>query len=133
MQAWLIISQNLYCFALSQQDIAYCRILQGPIIFKIIFQSFFSSCLCAFHQFIDVCAAHCDRQKAYGRQYGETSPDIVRHYKALISLFCSKVLQSSSGFVGRSIYSLCCALFSIFIFQNLFKYTEGNGWLCSSS
>ena len=44
-----------------------------------------------FHQSLDICTADCDRKKSYCGQYGETSADIIRHYKTLITLFGCEV------------------------------------------
>ena len=127
VKAWLIVCQNFDRLSFSQQDITDCGILKRSVLSKIILQSFFSSCCCTFHQLLDIRTAYCDRKQTNCCQYRKTSANIIRYYKCLVSLFCCKVLQCTFCFVSCCVNSLCCFFFSVFLFQNLFKYTEGNG------
>ena len=65
VKARLVICQHFHCLSLTEQDIPDCCILHRIILCKIIFQSCFSSCCRAFHQFIDISAAHSDRKQSY--------------------------------------------------------------------
>ena len=133
VKAWLIVCQNFDRLSFSKQNVTDRSILKCSVLCEIILQSFFSSCCCTFHEFLDISTTYCDRKQTNCCQYRETSSYIIRYYKCLVSLFCCKVLQCTFCFVSCCINSLCCFFFSVFLFQNLFKYTEGNGRLSCCS
>ena len=130
MYARLIVCKNFNGFALTQKDIAQCCIFERIVFCKICFHRLFSSCLSAFHQLVDVCAADSDWQKAYCGQYRETSSYIIRHYKGLIAFFCRQILKRSPCLIRSRINTLGSLCLSIFLFQHFLEYTESDCRFC---
>src|SRR5699024_9899817 len=119
--------------ALTEKDISYRCIFHCIVVSEIILDRSLSSCCCAFHQLVNVSAAHSDRKQSYCCQYGETSSYIVRYYERLITFFCSEILESSLSPVCGRIDSLCSFLFSIFLLQDFLEHTERDRRFCCGS
>src|SRR5699024_7341294 len=119
--------------ALAEQDVADRRILHCIVLCKIILKCSLSSRCSTFHQLVDVSSAYSDRKQTYCCEHGETSSHVIRHNESLITFLCSQILKSSLRTVCRCIDSLCSLFFTVFLLQNLFKYTEGDRRLCCRS
>src|SRR5699024_4118125 len=124
VETWLIVCKYFHCFSFCVKNISNCCILKCIVFLKWKLQRCLSSGCCSFHKLCNVSSACCDRQKSYRCQNRETSSHIIRNYKGLISFFCSKIFQCSSCLVCRSVDTLCCFLFSVFLFQHLFENAE---------
>src|SRR5699024_3798740 len=119
VETWLIVCKYFHCFSFCVKNISNCCILKCIVFLKWKLQCCLSSGCCSFHKLCNVSSACCDRQKSYRCQNRETSSHIIRNYKGLISFFCSKIFQCSSCLVCRSVDTLCCFLFPVFLFQHL--------------
>ena len=133
MKTWLIVCQNLYCFALLMKNVADHCVFHSVILLKRSIQCQLTATCCTFHQLGNISTADCNRQKTYSSQNGETASYIIRYYKSLIAFLVSYVFQSSSCFISGCIDSLCSLGFAVFLLQHFLKYAECDRRLrCSS-
>ena len=130
VQARLVVCQNLNGLALAQKDISHCRIFHGVVVLECILECSLSSCRRAFHQLVDVRAAHRDRKQAYRRQYGETSAYVIRYNEGLITFLCRQILERALRTVCGCIDSLRSFRFAVFLLQDLLEYAECDRRLC---